>query len=70
MVLLIVIVGAFYIDFDNWFDIEGGFFPFGYSSIFKGATVILSTYLGKKFAITYIYISAERRILNIENMAQ
>ena len=47
MVLLIVFVGAFYIDFDNWFNVEGGFVPYGYSSIFRGATVILSTYLGK-----------------------
>ena len=46
MVLLIVFVGAFYLDFDNWFNVEGGFVPYGYSSIFRGATVILSTYLG------------------------
>ena len=51
MVLLIVFVGAFYIDFDNWFNVEGGFVPYGYSSIFRGATVILSTYLGKNSSL-------------------
>ena len=56
MVLLIVFVGAFYIDFDNWFSVEGGFVPYGYTSIFRGATVILSTYLGNTFT-TYNQIT-------------
>ena len=46
MVFLIIVVGATKIDFANWTEVRGGFFPYGTNSIFKGATVILSTYLG------------------------
>ena len=46
MVILIIIVGGFFVDFNNWFSVKGGFVPYGYTSIVRGAIVILSTYLG------------------------
>ena len=45
-VFLIIFVGAFYIDIDNWLTVTGGFMPYGITSVSRGATVILSTYLG------------------------
>eukprot|EP00116_Pleurobrachia_bachei_P010901 sb/3471163/ len=45
-VFLIIFVGAFYIDIDNWLTVQGGFMPYGLTSVSRGATVILSTYLG------------------------
>ena len=37
-ITLIIVMGFIYADIDNWTNVEGGFAPFGFSGVIKGAS--------------------------------